>query len=101
MTSARKIDTLHKWKMVCSAASVFTVIMEWIGAHESALSRDEVEKIRVMTRYYLANNLKQMHDTVGPELQKEARAMLCEYWGAGFVEKMDTASSSASAAFPT
>ena len=118
MSSARKIDTLHKWKMVCSAASVFTVISQWIEAEDSRVKRendspnviaglaptilpDEIERIRIMTRYYLSNNLKQMQETVIPELQKEARAMLCEYWGAGFVEKMDTASSSASAAFPT
>ena len=47
-----------------------------------------------MTRYYLANNIKQMRETVIPELQKEARAMLCEYWGAGFVEKIEAGLSS-------
>ena len=47
-----------------------------------------------MTRYYLANNIKQMRETVIPELQKKARAMLCEYWGAGFVEKIEAGLSS-------
>lgn len=94
MSSTRKIDNLHKWKMICSTASVFTVISQWIEAHEKELLSDEIERIRVMTRYYLANNIKQMRETVIPELQKEARAMLCEYWGAGFVEKIEAGLSS-------
>lgn len=89
MTSARKIDTLHKWKMVCSAASVFSVISTWIETENHELKNDEIEKIRAMTRYYLANNLRQMHDTVIPELQKEAREMLCDYWGESFVERIE------------
>lgn len=95
MSSARKIDNLHKWKMICSTASVFTVISQWIEENSgSQILPDEIERIRVMTRYYLANNIKQMRETVIPELQKEARAMLCEYWGAGFVEKIEAGLSS-------
>ena len=73
--------------MVCSTSSVFTIISQWIESHK--IEDDEVEKIRAMTRYYLANNLKQMKETVIPELQAEARAMLCEYWGESFVEKAE------------
>ena len=96
MTSARKIDTLHKWKMICSAASVFSVISTWIAAQEAnaaaqKLLPDEVERVRAMTRMYLANNIKQMRETVAPELQAEARAMLCDYWGEGFVAKIENA----------
>lgn len=92
MTSARKIDTMRKWRMICSAASVFTVISQWIAdSRESPLEADELEKIRSMTRGYLANNLRQYYETVVPELQEEAYAMLCEYWGEGFVKKVDAA----------
>lgn len=90
MSSARKIDTLHKWNMICSAASVFSVISTWIEEEKHALQCDEIEIIRAMARYYLSNNLRQMKETVIPELQNKARAMLCEYWGAGFVEKMES-----------
>ncbi|WP_294428238.1 glycosyltransferase family 2 protein [uncultured Treponema sp.] len=90
MTSHRKIDTMHKWKMICSTASVFSVISTWIES-QSALSEDEVNKIRGMTRYYLANNIRQMNEVVVPELKEKARSMLCEYWGTGFVEKMEAA----------
>ncbi len=91
MTSARKIDTLHKWKMVCSAASVFSVISTWIQEHPHALCEDEVCKMRAMTRWYLVNNLQQMRAVVVPELLADARELLCEYWGADFVQKAEAA----------
>ncbi|WP_081773654.1 glycosyltransferase family 2 protein [Treponema sp. C6A8] len=89
MTSARKIDSLHKWKMVCSAASVFTVISEWIKENPGKLSDEEVNHIRKMTSYYLLNNLQQLKETVIPELQAAARQMLCDYWGKSFVERLE------------
>lgn len=95
MTSARKIDTMRKWRMICSAASVFTVISQWIeeqGANGGfALLPDEVEKVRAMARGYLVNNLRQYYKTVVPELREEAYAELCDYWGESFVKKVDAA----------
>ncbi len=91
MTSTRKIDTLHKWKMICSTASVFSVISTWISENEGVLSEDEVDNIRGRTTFYLGNNLMQMHNTVVPELKDAARKMLCEYWGESFVEKIEQA----------
>ena len=95
MSSGRKIDTIKKWKMICTTASVFTVISQWIENNKdtiNALQADEVEKVRGMTRYYLLNNLKQMNEVVVPELKDEARALLCEYWGESFVERMEAVS---------
>ena len=89
MSSSRKIDNLRKWKMICSAASVFTVISEWIKEKPDALSEEEVNQIRKMTRFYLANNLQQMRDVVIPELQPAAREMLCDFWGESFVNKIE------------
>lgn len=89
MTSARKIDSIHKWKMICSAASVFAVISEWIHSNPQRLKEDEINKIKMMTSYYLSNNLRQLGETVLPELQSAAREMLCEYWGKSFVERME------------
>ena len=89
MTSARKIDTMRKWKMVCSAASVFTVISQWIAQNDSALKADEIEKVRAMARGYLVNNLRQYKQTVVPELREEAYATLCDYWGESFVKKAE------------
>ena len=88
MSSARKIDTTRKWRMVCSAASVFTILSEWIKAHPADFGEDEVAEIKKKTAFYLANNLKQMKETVAPELQNQALEILKEYWGESFVEKM-------------
>ena len=94
MSSARKIDSLKKWSMICSTASVFSIISEWIKNNEksgggASLSEEEINSIRRMTTFYLANNLKQLSETVIPELQLQAREMLCEYWGASFVERVE------------
>ena len=74
VSSARKIDTLHKWEMICSTASVFTVISEWLKENQSKteITTQEVDFIRRRTTIYLANNLTQMKETVIPELQSAA-----------------------------
>ena len=91
VSSSRKIDNLDKWKMVCSTSSVFTVISQWIQENqgESKITQEEEGFIRRKTAIYLANNLKQMNETVIPELQPAARQMLCEYWGEHFVQKVE------------
>lgn len=97
MTSTRTINTLQRWKLICSAASVFSVISTWLAEKQNAasfcLQPDEIAHVREMTRFYLANNLKQLHETVVPELQAEARALLCEYWGESFVAKIEHSAS--------
>ncbi len=97
MSSRRQVDTLHKWKMICSTASVFTIIIQWIQENqnaESALLPEEVETVRAMMRFYLDNNIKQMNETVIPSLKAKAHEMLCEYWGEGFVKRIENQTSS-------
>lgn len=91
VSSSRKIDTLHKWEMVCSTASVFTVISQWLKSNQpkSQITPEEVNYIRLKTSVYLANNLRQMKETVIPELQPAARQMLCDYWGEHFVQTIE------------
>ena len=89
MSSDRKIDSLQKWKMICSAASVFTVLSEWTKENPAEILPDEVEKLKSMTCFYLKNNLEQLHDTVTPDLQPAARQMLCDFWGEEFVNQLD------------
>ena len=109
MSSGRKIDSLHRWKMICSTASVFTILSQWCKEHEidsrvkpendtfcklegdTFVYPDEINHLRLMTRYYLENNIKQMKETVIPELQPAARQMLCDYWGESFVVTMERA----------
>ncbi|MCR4632011.1 MAG: glycosyltransferase [Treponema sp.] len=86
MSSNRKIDTLRKWQLVCSAASVFTVISQWILDND--LPDDDVIHLREQAGFYLSTSLVQMEQTVIPELQSKAYEMLCEYWGKNAVERM-------------
>ena len=79
--------------MICSTASVFTVISVWIEEHKSEfqITDEELIHIKRRTLYYLANNLKQMKQTVVPELQPAARQLLCDYWGEHFVQMVEQA----------
>lgn len=89
MSSGRKIDSLSKWKMICTTASVFTVISQWCENHQNEIQSDELNQLRKMTSYYLGNNIKQMRETVIPELQQQAHELLCEYWGESFVNRVE------------
>ena len=91
ISSGRKIDNLKRWQMVCSTSSVFTVISQWLQEHQSdsQITQEEILFIKKRTAYYLANNLKQMKETVIPELQPAARQMLCDYWGEHFVQTVE------------
>ena len=87
MSSARKIDSLKKIRMICSTASVFTVISE--SEELKQLEENEINFVRRFASAYLADNIRQLSETVIPELQLQAREMLCEYWGASFVERVE------------
>lgn len=91
MSSGRKIDTLKKWQLVCSAASVFTIISTWIqeknASSEYHFSDEEIIRFRESAGKYLQNNIRQMNDTVVPELKDQAYEMLCDFWGKEAVER--------------
>lgn len=90
MSSHRKIDSLERWRLVCSGAAVFTVISQWIKENQT-ITKEDVEIIRAMTRGYLVRTIFQLNETVVPELKQDAYQMLYEYWGKSFVERMETA----------
>ena len=87
MSSARKIDSVKKLRMVCSTASVFTVVSE--SKELKSLQENEINCVRHQSSKFLADNIKQLRDTVIPELQPAARAMLCDYWGEDFVTRIE------------
>lgn len=80
VSSRRKITDLAEWQKVCSASSVFTIILSYLDEHPVPDSRIR-EAVRELGRAYYADNLKQLEASVVPELQAEARAMLDEWWG--------------------
>lgn len=92
MSSNRKIDSLKKWKMICSSSSVFSIISTWIKENNNGLlSKVDIEHFGRVILSYLKNNICQMHDFVVPELQDSARKMLNDFWGEDFVHNVENA----------
>lgn len=92
ISSSQKITDLNHWEKICSTANVFTIIFSAIEEFsEIKLSLEQIEAVRLMSRSYLVNNIRQLNSFVIPELQPQARTMLCEYWGKDFVETMERA----------
>ena len=80
VTSRRQITELAAWQKVCSASSVFTIILLYLKEHP-AIGSDIREAVQDLGRAHYADNLKQLEVCVVPSLQEEARAMLAEWWG--------------------
>ena len=80
VTSRKEITDLAEWEKVCSAASVFTIILSYLDEHP-ALATEIRESLKALGRTYRTDNLKQLEVCVVPSLQEEARAMLEEWWG--------------------
>ena len=80
VTSRRQITDLAGWEKVCSAASVFTIILSYLDEHP-ALGSEIREAVKALGRSYRSDNLKQLEVCVTPALQEEARALHSEWWG--------------------
>ena len=92
MSSHRKIDTLKKWKMICTSSSVFSIISQWLKENnDGLLSPSDIEHFGKVTLSYLASNIRQLRASVIPELQEEAKLMLYDFWGESFVKKVENA----------
>ena len=93
ISSGRKIDNMRRWKMVCSAASAFADVSLMVNdiKAQGILADEDIERLGKVTMSYVANSLRQLRGLVVPELQEEAYAMLCEYWGEDFVRNVDAA----------
>ena len=98
MSSHRKIDTLRKWKLICTSSSVFSIISMWIKENNSAqcgteplLTAEDLDHLGRVTLSYLASNVHQLQESVVPELQDEAKQMLYDFWGESFVKKVENA----------
>lgn len=96
ISSDAVISDLGRWEKICTAANVFTIIFDAIkpgqdGEQELALSFEQLEALKLQSRSYLVNNIQQLKKCVVPELQEQAYALLCEYWGENFVATMEKA----------
>jgi len=89
ISSPKKISSLSQWEQICSTANVFTILFSLVKEFNPALNLEQMEGLRSFSRHYISNNLHQLKESVIPELQEEARALLCDYWGQDFVELAD------------
>ncbi|MCR4631569.1 MAG: glycosyltransferase [Treponema sp.] len=94
MTARHMISNKDDLQGIVSAASVFTAIHQWLQGEADrtgklAISGAELAAIRHFSHQYMKNNLLQVKECVVPELQADARELLCEYWGQDFVEKTE------------
>ena len=93
MSNQQKITSLEKWKMICSTASIFSVLsttpLSLSGLTRQSVSKEELALVRQFAFRYLGNNILTLRNTVAPELQKQARELLCEYWGRDFVSQVE------------
>ena len=80
VTSRRQITDRAGWEKVCSAASVFTIILSYLDEHP-AIGGEIREAVKALGRSYRSDNLKQLEVCVVPSLQEEARALHSEWWG--------------------
>ena len=80
VTSRRQITDRAGWEKVCSAASVFTIILSYLDEHP-ALGSEIREAVNALGRSYRSDNLKQLEVCVTPALLEEARALHSEWWG--------------------
>lgn len=89
ISTGTRITTLSQWEHICSAASVFTALFDEISRlPKDSFLPEEMYAVKKECRGMLRKNIQQM-DFVTPELKKEARDILCEYWGHSFVQEIE------------
>lgn len=92
ISSAQSITDIGRWQRVCSAASAFVPVVQFIQSPEGAcLSSSLVESMKAACNNFVANNLKQLEQRVAPELKEQAHNLLCEYWGEDYVKTIERA----------
>lgn len=88
ISSRTMIKDLSRWEKVCSTSSVFAAIAAECE-NENPFTDKQLDSIKMLCQKYVANNLLQLEKAVVPELQKEARVMLEEYWGKDLVDYVE------------
>lgn len=94
MTSDKMITDLRRWEMVCSTASVFTILFDWRNQQiestdKDPLTAEEHYSLQNFSYYYIRNNYLQYQNTVSQEIKQQAYELLCDYWGENFVKRVE------------
>lgn len=89
ITADKPITDISQWEKICSASSVFTILYDYIASHP--ITEEQKKAIQFKCRSFLANNIMQMRSCVVPQLRRQAREVLCDYWGEEFTAQMEMA----------
>ena len=85
ITTNKPISDLEKWRRHCTVASVYSLLLTF----EGGMTEEEKEGVRKMSRLFMKNAVLRLRNQVVPELREEAREMLCEFWGDGYVQTVE------------
>lgn len=92
ISSKQYIDTLEKWKKICSVSSAFSMIYVAIDNANISLDQVQLEAVHRQCNTYVLTTLRYLKYFVAEELKKEAYEVLCDYWGEEYVQKIIEAS---------
>ncbi|WP_407428867.1 glycosyltransferase family 2 protein [Treponema sp.] len=90
--TGRKIKNLEEWQKVCSASGIITALYDWAETETqngNPPSEEEMKSLQRLAKFYCLNNVKQLQKRVSEYIKKEARDMLCEYWGKDAIERTE------------
>ncbi len=99
ISSHKQIDSLDRWVRVCSAASVFAVISQYLddpdnvagsGGIHAPISPQVINSIKSTCNFFVRNNLEQLEEQVVPELHDEAYSILENFWGQDYVQTIQS-----------
>lgn len=90
ITSNSEVTSLERWEKACTAASVFTVIFDYLQEHPLDCPRAAELKL-ALEKLCLNHAMMNLHhlERVTPSLREEAYAMLCDYWGEDYVRRVE------------
>ncbi len=86
--TTKKVDSIEKWKLLCSCSGVFTSILYDIKIKPFPDNSQIPKILKNIAKGYLINNLKKYHNL--PEyLKPEAYQILLEEWGDDLVKSAE------------
>lgn len=89
LTSGRIIDDMARWERFCSSASAFTILYDYFKKNSTPPSHKTA--VQKLCWLHILKSVDKLHTSVAPEIYDQAYSMLCDYWGASFVAKAESA----------
>lgn len=84
-----KINNLAEWKKICTKATVFTVILDYVVTNPFCINECEKEEIKKLSSLALAKDIRTLSESVAKEMKEDAKEILNEYYGEEFVSRIE------------